>query len=64
MAISVRSPELEYAERRMQRRWYDLAMAEQYGQPRERLEALFQSYLRATEEYVQLCQRLEQRLVS
>ncbi len=44
--------ELERLERRMERRWYDLAMAEQRGQPSHALERMYQAYLRAMDEYV------------
>ncbi len=44
--------ELERLERRMQRRWYDLAMAEQRGQPPHALERMYQAYLRAMDEFV------------
>ncbi len=62
--INVDHPELEWAERRLQRLWYDLAMAEQRGQPAPRLERLNWLYLRALEEYVQLSRRLERPLAS
>ena len=57
-------PELECAERRVQRLWYDLAMAEQRGQPAHLLERLGRLYMRALEDYIQLCQRVEQPLAS
>lgn len=60
----VHHPELECAERRMQQLWYDLAMAEQRGQPAHLLERLGRLYLRALEEYIQLARRLEQPLAS
>ncbi len=44
--------ELERLERRMERRWYDLAMAEQRGQPPHALERMYQTYLRAMDEFV------------
>lgn len=44
--------ELERLERRMQRRWYDLAMAEQRGQPPHALERMYQAYVRAMDEFV------------
>ena len=44
--------ELERLERRMERRWYDLAMAEQRGQPPHALERMYQAYLRAMDEFV------------
>jgi hypothetical protein len=37
--------ELENAEQRMQRQWYDLVMAEQEGEPLEVLEQLYDSYI-------------------
>jgi len=63
-AITARHPELECAERRLQRLWYDLAQAEQRGQPAHLLERLCHLYMCALEEYAQLCQRLEQPLAS
>jgi hypothetical protein len=59
-AISSRttfSAELNRAEQRMQRRWFDLAMAEQRGQPMSVLERMYDTYLRALDEYVALQRR-------
>ncbi|HEY7356865.1 MAG TPA: hypothetical protein VH590_10375 [Ktedonobacterales bacterium] len=61
---NVHHPELECAERRLQRLWHDLAMAEQRGQPAPRLERLSRLYWCALEEYVQLSRLLEQPLAS
>ena len=55
---------IEYAERQMQRCWYDLAMAEQAGQSAQALESLYQLYHCAMEEYLRLCKHQQQRLVS
>jgi hypothetical protein len=55
-------PELESAERRLQQLWYDLAMAEQRGQPDHLIERLGRLYLCALEEYIQLSQRVAQPL--
>jgi hypothetical protein len=53
MRISDKSmTELERLERKMERRWYDLAMAEQHGQPPHALERMYQAYLRAMDEFV------------
>ena len=60
----VHHAELECAERRLQRLWYDLAMAEQRGQPAHLLERLGRLYMRALEDYIQLALRLEQPLAS
>jgi hypothetical protein len=49
--------ELERLERRMERRWHDLAMAERRGQPVRVLERMYDAYLRAVEEYVQYQRR-------
>jgi hypothetical protein len=46
--------ELHHAEQRMQRRWFDLAMAEQRGEPMSVLERMYDTYLRALDEYVAL----------
>ncbi len=43
--------ELENAEKRMQRQWYDLIVAEQEGEPLEMLEQLYDSYILLVEEY-------------
>jgi hypothetical protein len=52
------------AERQMQQCWYELAMAEQAGQPQEILENLFDLYLCAVEEYFQWCAPQKERLAS
>jgi hypothetical protein len=44
--------ELERLERRMERKWYDLAMAEQRGQPPHALERMYDAYLKALDEYI------------
>jgi hypothetical protein len=46
------STQLHSAEQRMQRRWFDLAMAEQRGQPMPVLERMYDTYLRALDEYI------------
>ena len=43
--------ELEYAEKRMQQKWYDLVLAEQQGSPVQTLERLYTSYVLAVEVY-------------
>jgi hypothetical protein len=43
--------ELEYAEKRMQQKWYDLAMAEQKGATVSVLERMYNAYMLAVEEY-------------
>jgi hypothetical protein len=45
------SKELDYAERRMQQKWYDLVMAEQQGVSVQVLERLYTAYMLAVEEY-------------
>ncbi|MFI5274592.1 MAG: hypothetical protein ACHQ4H_16290 [Ktedonobacterales bacterium] len=45
--------ELERLERRMERKWYDLAMAEQRSQPAHVLERMYNAYLEALDAYVQ-----------
>jgi hypothetical protein len=62
---SSRSPfslELNRAEQRMQRRWFDLAMAEQRGQSAPVLERMYDTYLRALDEYVALQRRTSARV--
>ena len=44
--------ELERLERRMEKKWYDLAMAEQRKQPVHVLERMYDTYLHALDEYV------------
>jgi hypothetical protein len=44
--------ELERLERRMERRWYDLAMAEQRNQPPHVLDRMYDAYLHALDEFV------------
>jgi len=44
--------ELERLEKRMERRWYDLAMAEQRGQPVHVLERMYDAYLSALNAYM------------
>lgn len=51
------SADLGRAEQRMQRRWFDLAMAEQRGQSMVALERMYDAYLRALDEYVALHRR-------
>jgi hypothetical protein len=55
------SAQLHSAEQRMQRRWFDLAMAEQRGQPVSVLERMYDTYLRALDEYVALQRRTSAR---
>ena len=43
--------ELEHAEKRMQQKWYDLAMAEQKGVAVQVLERMYNAYMLAVEEY-------------
>ncbi|MBO0780218.1 MAG: hypothetical protein J2P37_15445 [Ktedonobacteraceae bacterium] len=45
------STQLEYAEQRMQQKWYDLAMAEQQGASTQVLERLYNAYMLAVEEF-------------
>ncbi|MGZ3663438.1 MAG: hypothetical protein ACXVDA_02995 [Ktedonobacterales bacterium] len=44
--------ELARLERRMERKWHDLAMAEQRGQPPHALERMYDAYLKALDEYI------------
>lgn len=44
--------ELERLERRMERKWHDLAMAEQRGQQPHALERMYDAYLRALEDFI------------
>lgn len=51
--------ELERLERRMEKKWYDLAMAEQRKQPIHVLERMYDTYLRALDEYVRYQRNLD-----
>jgi hypothetical protein len=44
--------ELERLEHRMERRWYDLAMAEQRGLAPHVLDRMYDAYLRALDDFV------------
>lgn len=52
--MTVTMTELERVERRMERRWYDLAMAEQRRQPPHVLDRMYNAYLQALDEFVTL----------
>ncbi len=43
--------QLEYAQERMQQKWYELAMAEQRGVASPVLERMYNAYVLAMEEY-------------
>ncbi len=45
------SKEIEYAERRMQQKWYDFVMAEQRGCEIPVLERMYSAYMLAVEEF-------------
>ena len=45
------SAQLEYAQKRMQQKWFDLAMAEQRGVSTAALERMYNAYILAVEEY-------------
>jgi hypothetical protein len=51
--------ELEYAERRMQQQWRDLALAEQEGGSLEVLEQMYDSYILLLEEYNRCCEEYQ-----
>ena len=50
--------ELSLLEKRMERRWYDLAMAEQRGQPVHVLERMYDAYLSALDAYISYQRRV------
>jgi len=52
------SQELLKLEKQMERRWYDLAMAEQRGQTAQALERMYDAYLRALNAYIAYQRRL------
>lgn len=43
--------EREYAEKRMQQKWYELVQAEQQGTSLQQLERLYSAYMLSVEEY-------------
>lgn len=51
--------ELEFAERRMQQKWYDLVMAEQQGASLPVLENMYNSYILAVEVYNRCSEALQ-----
>jgi hypothetical protein len=53
--------ELERLEKKMERKWYDLAMAEQRGQPMHVLERMYDAYLKALDDFVQYQRELDGR---
>lgn len=55
--------EVERIAQRLERRWRDLALAEQRGQPARVLERMYAAYLRELDAYV-LAQRAEARRAS
>jgi len=48
--------EIARLEKRMERYWFDLAMAEQRGQPAHALERMYDRYLKSLDEFI-ACQR-------
>jgi hypothetical protein len=44
--------QLAQLEKQMERRWYNLAMAEQRGQPSHVLERMYEAYLSALDAYI------------
>jgi hypothetical protein len=44
--------QLAQLEKQMERRWYDLAMAEQRGLPSHVLERMYEAYLSALDAYI------------
>ena len=50
--------ELARLERRMERKWHDLAMAEQRGQPPHALERMYDGYLKALDDYIHYQRRI------
>jgi len=53
--------DLARLERQMERRWHDLALAEQRGQPIHVLERMYDGYLDALDEYMRCQRALNQR---
>jgi len=52
------SQELLQLEKQMERRWYDLAMAEQQGRSAQVLERMYDAYLRALNAYIAYQRRM------
>jgi hypothetical protein len=52
--------QLEYAQKRMQQKWYDLAMAEQRGAAIPVLERMYNAYVLAMEEYNRCSEEYQQ----
>ena len=48
--------EIARLEKRMEHYWFDLAMAEQRGQPAHALERMYARYLKSLDEFI-ACQR-------
>ena len=51
--------ELEYAQQRMEQKWYDLAMAEQRGVALPVLERMYNAYVLAMEDYNRRCEEYQ-----
>ncbi|GAC1350338.1 MAG: hypothetical protein NVSMB27_31900 [Ktedonobacteraceae bacterium] len=51
--------ELEYAQKRMQQKWFDLAMAEQRGAALPVLERMYSAYVLAMEEFNRRCEECQ-----
>jgi len=54
--------ELEYAQKRMQQKWHDLAMAEQRGVALPVLERMYNAYVLAMEEYNRRCEEYQREM--
>ena len=54
--------QLESAQKRMQQKWYDLAMAEQRGVALPVLERMYNTYVLAMEEYNRRCEEYQREI--
>lgn len=54
--------QLESAQKRMQQKWYDLAMAEQRGVALPVLERMYNAYVLAMEEYNRRCEEYQREI--
>ena len=56
--------QLEYAQKHMQQKWFDLAMAEQRGVALPVLERMYSGYVLAMEEYNRRCEEYQREVQS
>jgi hypothetical protein len=64
MTYSAPGAQLARLEQQMQRRWFDLAMAEDRGMGAHVLERMFNAYMKALEAFVAAQQQIQQPRVA